>query len=228
MNSTRSLFFNRFLVAFILSFFGLMGPLHASWNLKEIVHDASAVIHQFKQEGKIPKSVWDKAKGVAYLEVTKGGFVISGEYGKGLVVVRLPIGGWSGPSAISMSGIGVGLQVGGTKTDYVIILNSDKAVRQFSRGGKVHLTGEMSGVAGPESERQALIKPKSNIYTYRSTEGLFGGIALQGVEIREEPEVNERYYHRAVSPSEIFSGQVQPPKSAQSLIDTLNEPYPKE
>lgn len=220
-------FFRYFPAILFLFFLGMTKSVYAAWNLKEIVHNGSAVIHQFKEEGKIPKSVWEKAKGVAYLEVTKGGFVISGEYGKGFVVVRLPIGGWSGPSAISVSSVGVGLQVGGAKTDYVIILNSEKAIKQFSRGGKVHLTGEMSGVAGPESEREALIKPKSNIYTYRSTEGLFGGIALQGVEIREEPEVNERYYHQAVSPSEIFAGQVQPPKSAQSLIDALNEPYPK-
>ncbi|QSR89272.1 lipid-binding SYLF domain-containing protein [Methylacidiphilum caldifontis] len=220
--------FMRLLSVFsLLVFLGMTKTVYGAWNLKEIVHNASAVIHQFKEEGKIPKSVWEKAKGVAYLEVTKGGFVISGEYGKGLVVVRLPIGGWSGPSAISVSAIGVGLQVGGTKTDYVVILNSEKAIRMFSRGGKVHLTGEMSGVAGPESEREALIKPRANIYTYRSSEGLFGGIALEGVDIREEPEVNERYYHQAVSPSEIFAGQVQPPKSAQSLIDTLNEPYPK-
>ncbi len=199
----------------------------ASWNLQETVGEAAAIIHQFKQEGKIPQSVFDRAKGVAFLRMTKGGLVISGEYGHGLVVQRLANGGWSGPSAISSSAVGIGAQIGGSETNYVFILNSDRAVRRFAHGGKVHMTGEMSGVAGPESEHDVFLKPKRAVYVYRSTQGLFGGIAFTGSDLREAPDTNERYYHRAVSPGEILSGQVAPPHRAQTLINALNAPYPK-
>ncbi len=199
----------------------------ASWNLQETVGEAAAVIHQFKQEGKIPKSVFEKAKGVAFLRMTKGGLVISGEYGHGLVVQRLANGGWSGPSAISSSAVGIGAQIGGSETNYVFILNSEHAVRRFAHGGKVHMTGEMSGVAGPQSDHDVFLKPKSAVYVYRSTEGLFGGIAFTGSDLREAPDTNERYYHRAVTASEILSGQVAPPHRAHTLIDALSAPYPK-
>ncbi|WP_018291912.1 lipid-binding SYLF domain-containing protein [Verrucomicrobium sp. 3C] len=198
----------------------------AAWNLQETVGEAAATIHQFKQEGKIPQSVFDKAKGVAFLRMTKGGLVISGEYGHGLVVQRLA-NGWSGPSAISSSAVGIGAQIGGSETNYVFVLNSDGAIRRFSRGGKVQMVGEMSGVAGPESEHDVFLKPKRSVYVYRATQGLFGGIAFSGTDLREAPDTNERYYHRAVTAREILSGKVAPPHRAQTLINALNAPYPK-
>ncbi|VVM07432.1 hypothetical protein MAMC_01591 [Methylacidimicrobium cyclopophantes] len=198
----------------------------ASWNLQDTVRQAAATIHQFKEEGKIPKSVFDRAKGIAFLRMTKGGLVISGEYGRGLVVQRIG-NGWSGPSAISSSAVGIGAQIGGSETNYVFVLNSDSAIRHFAHGGKVQMTGEMSGVAGPESEHDVFLKPKRAVYVYRSTEGLFGGIAFSGTELREDPDTNERYYHRAVSAREILSGKVPPPQRANVLLNALNAPYPK-
>jgi lipid-binding SYLF domain-containing protein len=199
----------------------------AAWNLQETVDQAAATIHQFKEEGKIPKSVFDKAKGVAFLRMTKGGLVISGEYGHGLVVQRLANGGWSGPSAISSSAVGIGAQIGGSETTYVFVLNSESAIRHFSHGGKVQMVGEMSGVAGPESEHDVFLKPKRSVYVYRVTQGLFGGIAFSGTDLRESPETNEKYYHRAVTAREILSGKVAPPHRAQILTNALNAPYPK-
>ncbi|MDD2676745.1 MAG: lipid-binding SYLF domain-containing protein, partial [Methylacidiphilaceae bacterium] len=186
----------------------------------------AATIHQFKEEGKIPKSVFDKAKGIAFLRMTKGGLVISGEYGHGLVVQRLA-NGWSGPSAISSSAVGIGAQIGGSETTYIFVLNSESAIRHFSHGGKVQMVGEMSGVAGPESDHDVFLKPKRAVYVYRVTQGLFGGIAFSGSDLHEAADTNERYYHRAVTAREILSGKVAPPHRAQALMDALNAPYPK-
>ncbi|CAB4243458.1 conserved exported protein of unknown function [Methylacidimicrobium sp. AP8] len=221
------LFLSAWSLLFLLGCLSAAPRCFASWNLQETVDEAAAVIHQFKQEGKIPKSVFDRAKGIAFLRMTKGGLVISGEYGHGLVVQRLPNGGWSGPSAISSSAVGIGAQIGASETNYIFILNTDRAVRRFARGGKVHMTGEMSGVAGPESEHEVFLKPKGAVYVYRSTEGLFGGIAFTGSDLREAPDTNERYYHRAVTAGEILSGKVAPPRKAKPLLDALNAPYPK-
>ena len=73
--------------------------------------------------------------------VLKAGFVFSGKAGSGLVIARLPDGSWSAPSCIATGGVGWGLQIGADLTEFVIILNSEDAVRAFSMGGNVTIGG---------------------------------------------------------------------------------------
>ncbi|MEI6534087.1 MAG: lipid-binding SYLF domain-containing protein, partial [Verrucomicrobiaceae bacterium] len=65
------------------------------------VKQAAAIIQRFKSipEKEIPREVLRDAKGLAILTVTKGGFVISGKYGEGVILARTPTG-WSGPAFI--------------------------------------------------------------------------------------------------------------------------------
>ena len=77
------------------------------------------------------------------------GFVFSGQAGSGIVIARLPDGSWSAPSCIATGGVGWGLQIGADVTDFVIVLNSEDAVRAFSIGGNVTIGGNISASAGP-------------------------------------------------------------------------------
>ncbi|WP_242524331.1 lipid-binding SYLF domain-containing protein [Methylacidiphilum caldifontis] len=208
----------------LLSFFFLSTPLRASWDFQKTIDHSTDVVKEFKKDPKkgIPESVFNKAKGVAVLRVSEAGFIFSGESGHGLVIARQG-NSWSAPSAISASGMGFGLQVGGETTHYIFILNTKKAVDTFARGGKFKLKGEMEGVAGPTTETAH--RPKSHIYVYKRSKGFFGGLALSGLDIAEAKDTNKRYYHREVSSSEILSGKVAVPKGAHKLIHALNAPY---
>ena len=77
------------------------------------------------------------------------GFVFSGKAGSGIVIARLPDGSWSAPSCIATGGVGWGLQIGADVTEFVIVLNSEDAVRAFSIGGNVTIGGNISASAGP-------------------------------------------------------------------------------
>jgi lipid-binding SYLF domain-containing protein len=79
----------------------------------------------------------------------KAGFVFSGKAGSGLVIARLPDGSWSAPSCIATGGLGWGLQIGADITDFVVVLNTEDAVRAFSMGGNVTIGGNISAAAGP-------------------------------------------------------------------------------
>ncbi|QSR86356.1 lipid-binding SYLF domain-containing protein [Candidatus Methylacidiphilum infernorum] len=208
----------------LLSLFFLSTPAWASWDFQRTIDHSTEVIKEFKKDPKngIPQSVFDKAKGVAVIRVSEAGFIFSGESGHGLVVARKGQS-WTAPSAISVSGMGFGLQVGGETTHYVLILNTKQAVDNFARGGKLKLKGEMEGVAGPTTETER--KPKSHIYVYKRSKGFFGGLALSGLDIAESKDTNKRYYHKEVSSKEILSGKVAVPKGAQKLIHALNAPY---
>ena len=93
----------------------------------------------------IPQDILLNAKGLAIFTVVKAGFLFSGRAGTGIVVARLEDGSWSAPSAIGTGGMGFGGQIGAEITDFVIVLNTQAAVKSFCRGGNVTLGGSLSG-----------------------------------------------------------------------------------
>lgn len=201
------------------------GAAHAT--LQEDVDQAVSILERFKDmpESGIPNAVLRDARGIAILTVLKAGFVVSGEGGAGLVVAKLGKGKWSGPSAIGTGGAGFGFQVGAAVSEFVIILNTDDAVKAFSRGGNVSIGGDITAAIGPVGRNLgADVLPVAAVYTYSRSQGLFAGVSLQGSVIATRDDANKEYYGRAVTPDEILSGKVRPPKSADKL-DRVLAPY---
>jgi lipid-binding SYLF domain-containing protein len=117
--------------------------------------------------------------GLAIFQVVKAGFVFSGKAGSGLVISRLPDGSWSAPSCIATGGVGWGLQVGADITDFVIVLNSEDAVRAFSMGGNVTIGGNISATAGPigtGGSVQASLAHPAPMFSYSKSKGASFGM----------------------------------------------------
>jgi SH3 domain-containing YSC84-like protein 1 len=113
---------------------------------------------------RIPKALLKKAKGIVFLTVAKAGFVFSGRYGSGIVIAKLDSNSkrgadmstvpgtsavWSGPSALSLTGIGLGMQLGGEIMDLILILRSSAAVRMFMTDTQISIGGGLSVSVGP-------------------------------------------------------------------------------
>src|SRR5262245_66658397 len=147
-------------------------------------------------------------EGLAILTVLKADFLFSGQGGLGLVVARTKTGwlrveqgrrlvkgrgsGWSGPSAIGTGGAGFGFQVGAEVTEYVMVLNTDEAVKAFSRGGNVTLGGDVSVAAGPVGRTaSAAVTPVSAVYSYSRSKGLFAGVSVTGTVIATRNRANQ-------------------------------------
>ncbi len=112
--------------------------------------------------------------GLAVFQVLKAGFVFSGKAGSGIVISRLPDGSWSAPSCIATGGVGWGLQIGADITDFVIVLNSEDAVRAFSLGGNVTIGGNISATAGPigtGGSVQASLAHPAPMFSYSKSKG---------------------------------------------------------
>jgi lipid-binding SYLF domain-containing protein len=127
----------------------------------------------------IPKPVLQRARGLAVFQVIKAGFVFSGKAGSGLVVARLPDGSWSAPSCIATGGVGWGLQIGADITDFVIVLNTEDAIRAFSVGGNVTIGGSISTAAGPigtGGSVQATLAHPAPMFSYSKSKGALGVI----------------------------------------------------
>ena len=114
--------------------------------------------------------------GLAIFSVIKAGFVFSGKAGSGLVIARLPDGSWSAPSCIATGGVGWGLQIGADITDFVIVLNSEEAVRAFALGGNVTIGGNVSAAAGPIGTGgavQATLAHPAPMFSYSKSKGAY-------------------------------------------------------
>jgi lipid-binding SYLF domain-containing protein len=192
-------------------------------GLQDQVDQATTIIERFKDmpEGGIPEKVLRDAKGLAILTVLKAGFMFSGQGGWGVVVARTGKS-WSGPSAIATGGAGFGFQVGAEVTEFVLVLNTPEAVEAFAHGGNVSIGGALSLAGGPVGRTAgANVMPVAAIYTYSRSQGLFAGVAIEGMALATRDETNHEYYGRAVTPKEILSGKVKPPKGALKLVRAL-------
>ena len=216
------------------------GAVAAQTKLEDNVDQAVTILERFRDipEQAIPEAVILNAKGLAILTVLKAGFLFSGQGGLGLVVARTNTGwlrveqgrrvvrgrgaGWSGPSAIGTAGAGFGFQVGAEVTEYVMVLNTDEAVKAFSRGGNVTLGGDVSVAAGPVGRTAAAaVMPVAAVYSYSRSKGLFAGVSVTGTVIATRSGANQKYYGRKVTPEEILAGHVKPPPSADKLRKEL-------
>ncbi|KAI8055004.1 hypothetical protein BDF22DRAFT_674811 [Syncephalis plumigaleata] len=202
-------------------------------NLAGECRKATKILNSFIETGQgdngpdsvIPPNILARAQGLAILTVVKAGFLFSGRAGSGIVVARLPDnGGWSAPSCIATGGMGFGGQIGAEVTDFVIVLNSQDAVKAFSHGGNVTLGGNLSVAAGPvgrNAEAAATVGNLAAIFSYSKTKGLFAGISLEGSAIIERKDANAKFYGRPVSAKELLSGAVDPPSAADALYAAL-------
>jgi SH3 domain-containing YSC84-like protein 1 len=190
---------------------------------QEIVNQSASILRDFRKmpEKGIPGRVLRDAKGLAIITVVKVGFGISGKGGQGVVVARIDRG-WSGPSFVGTGGAGWGAQIGAQITDFVFVLNTNRAVRAFSRDGTVTLGVDASAAAGPVGrDAHVAVTPTAAIYTYSRSKGLFAGASLEGAVIATQKTANARYYGRPVRAIDILAGSVAAPGKASVLRAAL-------
>ena len=214
------------LIAFaLLAGLGSAVPTASAAGLQDDVDQAATILKRFKEmpEQAIPEHVMKEAKGLAILTAVKAGFIVSGEGGKGVVMARTPHG-WSGPSGIGTGSAGFGFQAGVQVSEFVLVLNTDEAVKAFAHGANVKIGGDISAAAGPVGRAAgAGVMPLAAIYTYSRNQGLFAGVSLDGTVIAARDDANEKYYGRAATPEEILTGKVKAPAGAKKLIGELSK-----
>ncbi|KIK44284.1 hypothetical protein CY34DRAFT_80127 [Suillus luteus UH-Slu-Lm8-n1] len=172
----------------------------------------------------VPTAVLQRARGLAVFQVLKAGFMFSGKAGSGLVIARLPDGSWSAPSCIATGGLGWGLQIGADITDFVIVLNSEDAVKAFSMGGNVTIGGNISAAAGPigtGGSVQATLAHPAPMFSYSKSKGLFAGLSLEGTVLIERKDANRDFYGSPVPARDILGGRVPPPEVASRLYEII-------
>lgn len=192
---------------------------------------ATSMLYSFKNtlgEEKIPRELLDIAKGVVFLTIFKVGFMFTGRYGTGIVLAKLPDGKWSAPSALMLTGLGWGLQVGAEVTEVMLILSTDQAVNTFKSKAQVSVGAELGVSVGPvgrsiESDVTAGTKGAAHAFSYAQSKGLFFGASLEAAGIAARPDVNRAFYGEKISISSLLCGDFPPPKGAEPLYRAIAE-----
>jgi len=198
-------------------------------DMHERIH-ASIQILADKQHSDepIPAELLSHAKGVAIFSITKVGLGLGGQGGEGLVVLRLgdaPGQSWSAPSAINLAGGSIGAQIGFTEVHYIIVLNTEDAVRHFTSSGKVTWNGTATGTAGEDSVTEKISTADlehREIVVYKDSSGVFGGATLGGTSVESKDSINQAAYGYDVHLRNILNGTVPSPKSAAKMYNLLD------
>ena len=170
----------------------------------------------------IPEWVLDRAAGIAVLSIVKGGFLVSAQGGSGIVVRKLSDTQWSAPAAIGILGMGGGFLIGLAQMDFVLVLNSKRAMDSFMNEGSLKLGGDLSIAVGPLGrDAEAMLGVSTKIpamYSYGRSKGLFASMALDATGFMSRPKDNAKFYGVPVTAKEILSGSITVPETKTYVL----------
>jgi len=176
----------RMLVAFLVIGFvasALLAPVPAgAASAGEIDRDATKVLKKLFAKSPSARALGEKTKGIlVFPSITKGGFMVGGQYGEGALRKDGKTVGYY--SSVAMS---YGLQAGVQTFGYALFFMTDSALKWLDRsdgwevgtGPSIVVLDE--GMAGGMSTTTA----QSDIYAFIfSQKGLMAGLGLQGTKI---------------------------------------------
>ena len=209
-------------------------PAYGQKKEEERVENAGKVMQEIlNAPDSIPQSVLDKADCVVVLpSVVKFAIGIGGSYGRGVMTCR---GGkdfkgkWGAPTMMALEGGSAGLQLGGQATDFVLLLMNSRSANAILTS-KVKLGGDASAAAGPVGRTASAdtdVTMRAEVLSYSRARGLFAGISLEGSTLRPDNDANKNLYGKQLEAKDIvFTGNVQAPPSASTLITTLDKASP--
>ncbi len=197
---------------------------------EETIRNATTVLQAMVARKDVPTAVLAKADCIIILpSVKKFAVGIGGTGGRGPMTCRGGknfSGKWSAPAMYTIGGASAGFQVGGTSTDYIIVIVAPAAVEKVLNS-KVKVGNEVSAAAGPGVSAGMAIGG-ADMLTYSRTKGLFAGTSLNGSSLDPDSDANQRLYGKEVSAKEIVSGTaVKATPAGQSLISLLNSKVAK-
>lgn len=151
-----------------------------------------------------------RAKAVlVFPELLKGGFIVGGEGGSGVLLARnAQTGDWSAPAFYALFAGSIGLQIGGEVSQAMLLIMTDKGLEAMFRN-EFKLGADASLAVGPIGrgiEASATTNLRDDIYAFAISKGLFGGVSLEGAIINARHSRNQAYYGRTVSPRDIVMG----------------------
>jgi SH3 domain-containing YSC84-like protein 1 len=209
----------------------LISPLFGADKQKDedTLQQANIVLNDMLNDKNVPVDLLAKADCVMILPgVKKFGLGVGGSGGRGPLLCRHGQnfeGKWSAPAMYSVGGASIGLQVGGSSSDFVLLLMNQRVVNQILNG-KTKMGADATAAAGPGATTGGATD--ADILTYGRAKGVFAGVSLGGASVEPDNDANHRLYDKSLTASDIVRGtDVKPTPGGKPLVTLLDSKIAK-
>jgi lipid-binding SYLF domain-containing protein len=189
-----------------------------------VVNDAVDTLQNFQSD---TKQAWfrenvSKARALVIVpKLGKGGFIVAGSGGRGLVVARdKNTGDWSQPAFFTVGSASIGLQAGAQQSEVIYLIMSEAGINallstKFQVGADGTLTAGPMGVGAQAAT--------TDVLSFSRGVGLFGGISAEGTVIHPDIDRNSAYYGKTTSASDILLRHSVQNADAAALVAKISE-----
>jgi lipid-binding SYLF domain-containing protein len=209
-------------------------PAFAQNKMDNRLGDSAEVLNQLiLKPDAIPQAYLNKARCVlVFPAVKKVGVGIGVTYGRGVILCRTGTnmsGPWSAPAMYKLDIGSLGVQLGSSSTDYVLLVLTQTGAQKIL-SGKLKLGAGCSAVAGPSgAQAQGLNDPNVDVLTYsRAKGGLFAGASLGSASLDTDDDANKTVYGKDITATTIVrEGGVTVTPAGKRLVAILTKESPK-
>lgn len=218
----------------LVFFLAISSLLFAQEKEDERLANSTTAMQQILNENNgLPKTILNQAVCVLiYPNVKKVGLGVLGTgYGRGELICRKGAtmnGAWGAPAMYTLDQHSLGVQLGGTETDLVLVVMNQKGAEQILNG-KTKLGSNAAAAAGPTGAAATSYNSevmKADVLTYSRTKGLFAGISLAGASMDTDKDANKTLYGSEISTQKIVSSGSPIVPAAKPLVNVLNKTSP--
>lgn len=163
------------------------------------------------------------ARGVFIVpQMLRGGFIIGGSGGRGVLLAKnIQSAKWSSPAFYSIGSVSVGFQAGADASEIILLILTDRGLNamlstDYKIGADVALA---AGPIGASAKAQT-----ADILAFGRSQGIFGGVSIEGAAITPLYDWNRRYYGNPVQLFDILINQKVTNPHANHLRQLLPKP----
>jgi len=205
-------------------------PMFAQKKEAERLDNSATVLRELLVGNSgLPTSILDQADCVViFPSVKKIAVGIGGSYGRGVLICRNGgemNGDWGAPAMYKLDQGSIGVQLGSTATDFVLVVMNKKGAEQVLNG-KTKLGANAAAAAGPTGAQATGYNAASmhvDVLTYSRSKGLFAGVSLEGATMDSDDDANKALYGKSIGAKDIVEGGQAVVPAAKPLIDELDK-----
>jgi lipid-binding SYLF domain-containing protein len=209
-------------------------PTFAQNKIDNRLGDSAEVLQQIlSKPDEIPRQLLNRARCVlVFPGVKKVAVGVGGTYGRGVIVCRTGndmTGPWSAPAMYKLNVGSLGVQLGSSSTDYVLLVQTKVGAEKIL-SGKLKLGADATAVAGPTGAKAIGANDTNvDVLTYsRAKSGLFAGASLASAGLDTDDDANKKVYGKPLTATEIVrEGAVKPTPAGERIVAVLNGVTPK-
>jgi lipid-binding SYLF domain-containing protein len=157
-------------------------------------------------------------------QMLRGGFIVGGSGGRGALLAQDPgTGKWSSPAFYSMGSLSFGFQIGADASEIILLIMTDRGLNamlstDFKLGADVAVA---AGPVGVSAKAQT-----ADILAFGRSQGLYGGLSLEGAAISPMDDWNRLYYGKPVQVFDVLINLKWQNPQSEPLRRLLPHPAP--